>query len=162
MAPTIAPSNQSVTNGRLTLKKAHLEYLGNPETVDVTFGPGHSILLHNPQRREQLINQILGDNPGPLDEDEMNIELRLDSMAEACAVDEQGRMRLGQTHLERGKLTEKGCKVVVFARRRNGWLEIWKLDDFDPMVNDSSDPWLSAFNRLIQRGRKERSSDPAV
>lgn len=159
MSATIAPSNQSITDGRLTLKKAHLEYLGNPSTIDVTFGPGRSILLHNPQRREALLEQILGAEQGPLDEDEMNVELRLDSMAEACPVDDQGRLRLGQTHLERGRLLEKGCKVVIFARRRNGWLEIWKAGEFDPMVENPADNWLSALNRLIQRGRGERADD---
>jgi len=153
MPETIGPAIQSVTDGRLTFKKAHLEYLGNPECVDVTFGPGRSILIHNPQRRQELLDMLLADEEGLLDEDQNQIELRLDSLADPAPVDEQGRMRIPQVYLNRLQLPDKGAKVYLFRRRRNGWIEVWSEAEFDRMIDAPADVWQVALNRLVLRRR---------
>lgn len=159
MPEAIGPTIQTVTDGRLTLKKSHLEYLGNPASVDVTFGPGRSILIHESSRRKQMVETLLGTDEGPLDSDQSQVEFRLDSMAESVPVDDQGRMRLPAMHLDRAMLTEKGCKAYLVPRRRNGWLEVWNQQEFSRVVDDPTDNWLDSLNKVILRCRGERQSE---
>jgi DNA-binding transcriptional regulator/RsmH inhibitor MraZ len=156
MAESLGPSIQTITDGRLTLKKAHLEYLGDPANIDISYGPAKSIILHNPDRRLALVEEILGGPDFGLDKDQNQIELRLDSVAQTVPVDEQGRIRVPEVHLKFAGLTDKSCKVTLLPRRRNGWLEVWAEQKFDDFVADPSDQWLDALNRQILRRREER------
>lgn len=154
MAENIAPAIHSITEGRLTFKKSHLEYLDNPTAVDITFGPGRSILIHNPERRLALLRQLLGDEP-LLDSVQSQVEFRLDSMSDSVLVDEQSRIRIPAPFLNRARLTEKGAKAYLIPRRRNGWIEVWSEPEFDKIVDDPIDQWTEMLNRVILHVRNK-------
>jgi DNA-binding transcriptional regulator/RsmH inhibitor MraZ len=162
MADAQGVSTQTVTDGRLTLKQAHLQYLDLPEKdakVDVSYGPENCILLHNPARRQQLLAELLDSQGLVLDSDENLVEIRLDSVANTVAVDDQGRMRIPELHLRFASLIEKSCKVVIVPRRRSGWLEVWGDANFDTFVKSGTDEWLDCLSRVSRRRLKERSGD---
>ena len=160
MADAPGPSLQNVTDGRLTLKQPHRDYLGQPTSVDISMGPGNSILIHNRDRRRQLIAEIIGGTQGgPLDSDQNQVELRLDSMCQTCPVDEQGRVRLPEVLLELAGLTDKSSKAYIIPRSNNGWLEVWPQSEFKEFFRHPVDEWMEALNRLIQRRREERGPD---
>lgn len=153
---TIGPATQTVSDGRFTFKKPHLEFLGNPTQVDVSYGPGKSILIHNPERRRQFVDRLLGDVE-ILDSDETQVEFRLDNMCETVPIDEQGRMRIPGVFLERAALEEKGVKAYIIPSRRTGWLEIYNHANFLDRVDKPEDDWRQALDRVIKARREEQA-----
>ncbi len=165
MAGTIGASIQTLTDGRLTLKQAHLEYLELPAddlSIDITYGPDKCILIHNPARREQLVEEILGKVSIIPDEEEGEVELRLDSVAQTVPVDDQGRLRVPEVFLKFGGMTEKSCRVCLLPRRKSGWLEIRTESNYDAYVANPEDRWMRTLGRVLRNARGERHEQPAV
>lgn len=157
MSDTIGPAIHSITDGRLTFKKPHLEYLGNPQSVQLTFGPGHTVLIHNPDRRQQLVEQLLGGVQGMLDGDQYQVAMRLDNMADDAPVDDQGRIRIPVIYLKRAGLTDKTTKAYLVPARRDGWLELYSESEFERIIDDPTDPWREALDRLIMQWRQKQA-----
>lgn len=157
MAETPGSILQSVTDGRLTLRKAHLDYLGNPDSVDVTLGPGTGIILHSPKRRLELLKDLLGD-PDALqpDDDASYVQLRLHSVRDNAPVDDQGRLRIPPMFVNYLKLPDKQAKVYLISGRGNKWVELWPEADFTTMVNTRADDWLQAFNRTQEKAKEQK------
>ena len=155
MSELIGPAIHSITDGRLTFKKPHLEYLGNPSSVDITLGPGKSILIHNPERRAQLVEQLLGGVEGMLDSNQYQVAMRLDNMADNAPVDEQGRLRIPPLYLKRAGLTDKSAKACLVPARRDGWLELYSETEFERIIDDPADPWREALDRVIENWRTQ-------
>lgn len=151
MADDLGPVIQTLTDGRLTLKPPQRGFLGNPPQVDATMGPANAILLHNCDRRLQLLEQIvrIPEGKGP-NKDQLNVRLRLDGLKHTCQVDDQGRLRLPEMLLELAGLTDKSCKVFLVPDRVNGWLEIWPQEDFKAFFKNPQDQWLDSLNSLIE------------
>lgn len=159
MADAQGVSTQTLTDGRLTLKQAHLDYLDLPKEgakLDITYGFGKCILLHNQSRREKLLDELLDSDDMDFDPAEQVVELHLDGVAQTVTVDDQGRLRVPELHLKFAELTDKSCKVVVIPQRRSRWLELWREDHFDAHVSAQSDEWQDVLSRVRKRRREER------
>lgn len=158
MSEIIGPAIHSITDGRLTFKKPHLEYLGNPSCVDITYGPGKSILIHNPQRRSQMVEDLLGGVDGVLDTNHRRVAMRLDNMADSAPVDDQSRIRIPALYLKRAGLIEKTVKAYLVPARREGWLELYNEDAFEAMFEgDDDDAWDDALDAVIKAQRMRHS-----
>ncbi|NPV48730.1 MAG: hypothetical protein HPY69_17460 [Armatimonadetes bacterium] len=165
MASTTGASIQTLTDGRLTLKQAHLEYLELPPdnlSIDLTFGPDKCILIHNPAKREQLVNEILGNVSIIPDEEESEVELRLDSVATNVPVDEQGRLRIPELFLKFGDMLPRSCRVCLLPRRKSGWLELRTESNFDAWVANPDDRWMRILGRVLREARGEQREQPAA
>lgn len=149
------PTDQIINDGRLTLKKSYLEFLGNPSKVDISYGPGRCILIHNPERRKAFVKQILPPLGEPLNKDESFVELRLNSEVKETPVDDQGRLRIEQVYLEWAGLTGK-TKVYLRPRVRHLWIEVWNAEGYFGSLEKPDDPWEDALNRVVERLREHR------
>lgn len=151
MADDLGPVIQTLTDGRLTLKPAQREFLGSPPQVDVTMGPAQAILIHNPVKRLELLQQVIKVPPGGrLNKNQINVRMRLDGLKHSCTVDDQGRLRLPEMLLELAGLTEKSCRVYLVPDRYNDWLEVWAQEAFKAYFRQPEDQWLDALNSLIE------------
>lgn len=161
MPETIGPAIHSITDGRLTFKKPHLEYLENPTSVDITLGPGKSILIHNPAKRQRLVDELLGGDDGVLDSNQRRVAMRLDNMADSASIDEQGRIRIPALYLKRAGLVEKTVKAYLVPARREGWLELYDEAAFEAMLSastdDEDDAWSEALDAVIRAQRKREA-----
>lgn len=146
----------SITDGRLTLKKPHVDFLKNPPHVIVTFGPGNRVLLHNPTEYDQLIERLFGGTTGMLDADQYFVAQRLENVAEIAAIDDQSRMRLSQIFLDRMEIKEKSAKIYAVTAKRDGWLELHGAS-FNDSFDDAKDPWLRALSRLVTASRAKQT-----
>jgi len=157
MDDPIGTSQQSVTNGRLTLKKPHLEFLGNPSEVILTYGPGRAILILAKPKWLEFKSRILGEEgSGLLSEDQMLVERRLVSNAALCEIDEQSRLRVPATHLRRGKLEEKSSKAQLVPSPHSGWIELWNAEEYDRVMDEEDAEYRAAFSRAAQQVKREQ------
>lgn len=153
MATSIGPTSQSITDGRLTLKKPHLEFLGNPAAVDVSYGPGSSILIHNPQRRQEFLKKVLPPPGTPLTAAEDYVDRRVGSGGAETPLDDQGRMRVDKVYLVRAGLTEKGATAYLLPRTGDGWIEVWNEAGFSASFDNRDDDWREALSALAMKSR---------
>jgi DNA-binding transcriptional regulator/RsmH inhibitor MraZ len=153
MATSIGPTSQSVTDGRLTLKKPHLEFLGNPSSVDISYGPGNSILIHNPQRRQEFLKKVLPPPGTPLTDAEDFVDRRVASGGMEAGVDDQGRLRIDRVYLVRAGLTEKGATAYLLPRTGDGWIEVWNEAGFQASFDNREDQWREALSALALKSR---------
>jgi DNA-binding transcriptional regulator/RsmH inhibitor MraZ len=153
MALSIGPTSQSITDGRLSLKKPHLEFLGNPASVDISYGPGNSILIHNPQRRQDFLNKVLPPQGTPLTDAEDFVDRRVGSGGMEIPVDDQGRIRIDRVYLVRAALIEKGATAYLLPRTGDGWIEVWSEENFQASLDNREDQWREALGALAARLR---------
>ena len=153
MAPSTGPTSQSIADGRLMLKKPHLEFLGNPPTVDISYGPGNSILIHNPQRRQEFLKKVLPPQGTPLTDAEDFVDRRLGSGSTEIPVDDQGRIRIDKVYLVRSGLTEKGATAYLLPRIGDGWIEVWNEEGYRDSFDNRKDEWREALSALALKSR---------
>lgn len=147
----------SITDGRMTAKKPLVAFLKKPKHVIKTFGPGNSVLLHNPEDYEALMERLLGDAQGTLDADQYFVAKRLENVAEVAPLDEQGRLRLSQVFLDRLGIKEKSARIYVVPAKRDGWLELYSEDEFKTTFDTAKDEWREALDRLILKWRARQT-----
>jgi hypothetical protein len=50
----------------------------------------------------------------------------------------------------------KGVKACLIPRRRNGWLELYNQEEFKRIVDNPTDDWRNALDRLIVAWRSKQ------
>lgn len=167
MADSIGATIQTLTDGRLTLKEAHLKYLGldmeaDDPKVDISYGQDRCILLHNPEKRAALVDEIMAGVSIIPDDEEGEVGTRLEDVALSVSVDKQGRLRIPELFLKFGEMMEKTSKVCILPRQRIGWLEIRTEANFEAFIADPNDRWYKLLGRVVRRARGEQSESSAA
>lgn len=154
LAPNPGPVDQAITDGRLTLKKPYLDFLGNPKVVDISYGPGKSILIHNPERRKDFVDKVLPPRGKPLNRDESFVERRLNSGTKPTPVDDQGRIRIEQVYLGWAGLMAKS-QAYLMPRDHHQWIEVWNEEGYHQSLSGMEDAWEEALNNVVEQLRRD-------
>ncbi len=157
MHTPIGAAQQTVTGGRLTLKKIHLDFLSNPTEVVLTYGPGRSLLMLTNETWLSIQKKLFGESGGMLTREQRLVEKRLVSNAALCEVDEKGRLRLPAPHLRRAMLEDKSVKAQLVPSPASGWIEIWNADEYDRVMDLEDDVFDAALDQVIRESRGVQS-----
>ncbi|MCE5240086.1 hypothetical protein LLH23_16615 [bacterium] len=150
MIETPGPIDQAITQSRLTLKELYLAFLDNPKLVDITYGPMNCFLIHNPERRQKFVSQILPPRGQPLNSRQDFIERRLVSGKRVAPVDDHGRIRIEKVHLGWAGL-ESSSQAFLMPREAYGWIEVWNEQGYYDSLRTMDDKWQEAMNDVLEK-----------
>jgi len=150
MIETPGPIDQAITQSRLTFKELYLAFLGHPEMVDITYGPMNCFLIHNPERRQEFVSQILPPRGKPLNSNQDFVERRLVSGRRVSPVDDHGRIRIEKVHLGWAGL-EPSSQAYLMPREAYGWIEVWNEQGYFDSLRTTDDQWQTAVSAVLEK-----------